>query len=300
MIPSIRHALAVVLVSASAASAQDALAAARDLYASAAYEDALGALGRLKAEASAGTTVEIDRYRALCLMALGRASEADLVIESIVWNDPLYLPSAGEASPRVLAAFSTVRQRVLPDLARRLYADGKSAYDKKSYADATRALEQTVKVIDNIEGEKNEAALNDLRTLATGFLELSRAADVPPPAPTPAPVTPAVAAPAEPRPQAVRTSPNVPLPQTPLVVLKQELPQVPYSLTQLGSAEYRGLIEVDIDAAGNVTDARMLQPVHAFYDLVLLRASRDWKYEAPRLDGKPVPSRKRVEIVLRP
>ena len=298
MITSIRHALAVVLVSASAASAQDALSAARDLYASAAYEDALGALGRLKAEANAGTTVEIDRYRALCLMALGRASEADVVIESIVWKDPLYLPPAGDASPRVLAAFNTVRQRVLPDLARRLYADGKSAFDKKAYADAGRALQQTVTLIDTIEGEKNKAALNDLRTLAAGFLELSRAADVPPPAPSPAPATPAVAAPAEP--QTVRRSQNVPLPQTPLVVLKQELPAVPYSLTQLGSAEYRGLIEVDIDAAGNVTDARMLQPVHAFYDVVLLRASRDWKYEAPRLDGKPVPSKKRVEIVLRP
>ena len=300
MIASIRHSLAVVLVSASAASAQDALAAARDLYASAAYEEALGALGRLKAEASAGTMVEIDRYRAWCLMALGRASEADLVIESIVLHDPLYLPSASEASPRVLTAFNTVRQRVLPDLARSLYADGKSAFDRKSYADATRALEQAVKVIDNIEGEKSRAALNDLRTLATGFLELSRAADVPPPAPKPAPATPAVAASAEPRPQTVRTSPNVPVPETALVVLKQELPQVPYSLSQLGSAEYRGLIEVDIDAAGNVTDARMLQPVHPFYDLVLLRASRDWKYEAPRLDGKPVSSKKRVAIVLRP
>ena len=296
MIAPIRRALAVVLVSTSAASAQDALAAARDLYASAAYEEALGALGRLKAEASAGTTVEIDRYRAWCLMALGRASEADLVIESIVLHDPLYLPSAGEASPRVLAAFNTVRQRVLPDLARSLYADGKSAFDKKSYADATRALEQAVKVIDNVEGEKSKGALADLRTLATGFLELSRAADVTPPAPKPAPATPAAAA----EPQTVRTSPNVPLPQTPLVVLKQELPTVPYSLTQLGSAEYRGMIEVDIDAAGNVTDARMLQPVHPFYDLVLLRASRDWKYEAPRLGGKPVSSKKRVEIVLRP
>lgn len=300
MIAPIRHGLAVVLVSASAASAQDALTAARDLYASAAYEEALGALGRLKAEASAGTTVEIDRYRAWCLMALGRASEADLVIESIVLHDPFYLPSASEASPRVLAAFSTVRQRVLPDLARSLYADGKSAFDKKSYADATRALEQAVKVIDNVEGEKNKGALNDLRTLATGFLELSRAADVPAPARKPALATPAVAAPAEPRPQTVRTSPNVPVPETALGVLKQELPPVPYSLTQLGSAEYRGLIEVDIDAAGNVTDARMLQPVHPFYDLVLLRASRDWKYEAPRLGGKPVSSKKRVEIVLRP
>lgn len=304
MIASVRHALVIVLVSASAASAQDPLAAARDLYASASYEEALGALGRLKADAGAGATVEIDRYRALCLMALGRASEADSVIESIVVNDPLYLPSAGEASPRVLATFNTVRQRVLPDLARSLYADGKAAFDKKSYADATRALEQTVKVIDTIEGEQNKAALNDLRTLAAGFLELSRAAIAPPPAaataPAPVPATPAVAAPAEPRPQTVRSSPNAPVPQTALVVLKQELPPVPYSLSQLGSTEYRGVVEVDIDALGNVTGARMLQPVHPFYDVLVLRASRDWKYTAPRLDGRPVASKKRVEIHLRP
>jgi hypothetical protein len=300
MIAPIRLALAVVLVSPAAASAQDALAAARDLYASAAYEEALGALVRLKAEASASTTAEIDRYRVLCLMALGRASEADSVIESIVLNDPLYLPSAGETSPRAQAAFNTVRQRVLPDLARRLYADGKSAFDKKSYADATRALEQAVKVIDNIEGERSQAALLDLRTLVTGFLELSRAANLPSPASALAAATPAAAASIEPPPPAVRTSPNVPVPQKALVVLKQELPPVPFSMTQLGSTEYRGLVEVDIDVAGNVTDARMLQPVHPFYDSLLLRASRDWKYEAPRLDGKPMPSKKRVAIVLRP
>ena len=52
--------------------------------------------------------------RALCLMALSRATEADTVIQSIVSNDPLYQPSATDAAPRVRAAFSAVRQRCCP------------------------------------------------------------------------------------------------------------------------------------------------------------------------------------------
>ena len=53
--------------------AQDSLSAAKDLYAAAAYEEALSTLTRL----SAGTAPEssgkseIDEYRAFCLFALG-------------------------------------------------------------------------------------------------------------------------------------------------------------------------------------------------------------------------------------
>ena len=89
-------------------------------------------------------------------------------------------------------------------------------------------------------------------------------------------------------------------PSTDLVVLKQDLPPVPYSIMASARGEYRGIVEVDIDEFGSVTGARMVQSVHTFYDPVLIRAARDWKYEAPRVFGKPIPSRKRVAIVLRP
>jgi TonB family protein len=289
---SIRFTLALTFVVATSAAAQDALMDARNLYESAAYEEALAAFGRLKADAGAATVAEIDRYRALCLMALSRASEADKVIESIVINDPLYQPGATEAAPRVRAAFNTVRQRILPGVARQLYVEAKALFDRKAYPEAVRALERTVTVIDNVD-PADRSDLGDLRLLASGFLELSRAAAAPPPAPATERATAAVAVVPAP------AAPTLPA-STSLVVLRQDVPPLPFSLAAAGKQEYRGLIEVEIDEAGKVTDVRIVQSVHALYDVMLLKAAREWSYEAPRVGGKPTASRKRVEIVLRP
>ena len=289
----VRLTIAALCFSASAAVAQDAadkLDPVRQLYASADYEEALTALGRLQPETPT-SALEIDRYRALCLIALNRGSEADRVIEAIVAADPLYQPSASEASPRVRTAFSKVRERVLPAVARSLYLEARGAYDRKAFADAAQALEKTVRVIDTIESPaKNELA--DLRVLASGFLDLSKAAAAPPaPAAPTAPAKPEIAAP----PPAPAPPPN-----TGLVVLRQDLPPLPFSIAALGSGEYRGVVELQIDESGNVSDARIVQPVHAIYDPILLKAAREWKYEAPRISGKPMATVKRVEIVLKP
>jgi TonB family protein len=287
-----RLTLAALLIFATSASAQDALGSIRELYASASYEEALSALGRMKAAAPT-SGLEIDRYRVLCLMALGRGTEADSVIESMVAADPLYQPSAADASPRVRSAFSAVRQRVLPGVARSLYVEAKAAYDRKTYPDAIKALEKTVAVIDSIEAPaKNELA--DLRVLAAGFLDLSRAAAAPP-------ATAAAPAAATANTETTAAPPATELPRnTPLVVLKQDLPPMPFALTALGTGQYRGMVEVVIDDKGNVIGARMLQSVHAIYDPSLLQAARGWKYEPPRVDGKPTGAVKRVEILLKP
>ncbi len=289
----VRLTIAALFFSASAAAAQNAAGAldpVRQLYASAEYEEALTALGRLQPETPT-SALEIDRYRALCLIALNRGSEADRVIESIVAADPLYQPSASDASPRVRTAFSTVRERVLPTVARSLYLEAKAAYDRKAYTDAAQAFETTVRVIDTIESPaKNELA--DLRVLASGFLDLSKAAGAPP---TPA----APAAPAKPEVATAAPAPAAP-PNTGLVVLKQDLPPLPFSIAALGSGEYRGVVELQIDEGGNVTSARIIQTVHVLYDPILLKAVRDWKYEAPRVSGRPIATVKRVEIVLKP
>lgn len=286
-------ALAVVLLFAATAAAQDPLSHARSLYESAAYEEALSEFGRLKVDASATAVAEIDRYRALCLMALSRAAEADRVIESIVTTNPLYLLAATEAAPRVRAAFSAVRQRVLPGVARQLYVDAKALFDSKKYPEAALALEKTVNVIDSIDGA-TQSDLRDLRMLAAGFLDLSRAS-VQSPAPPAVVKAASVASTGEAAPL------SAPFPAaTNLVVLKQDLPPLPFSLAAAGKQEYRGSIEVVIDEAGKVTDVRLLQSVHALYDVLLLQAAREWIYEPPRVGGKPTASRKRVEIVLRP
>lgn len=297
MSTTVRLTIAALFFSASVAMAQnaaDALGPVRQLYASAEYEEALTALGRLQSDTPT-TGLEMDRYRALCLIALNRSNEADRVIESIVAADPLYQPSASDASPRVRTAFSTVRERVLPALARSLYLEAKAAYDRKAYADAAQVLERTVRVIDTIESPaKNDLA--DLRVLASGFLDLSKAAAAA--AAPAAPATPQIAdlapAPAAP-PSAPAAAPN-----TGLVVLKQNLPPLPFSIASLGTGEYRGVMELQIDEGGNVTSARIIQTVHVLYDPILLKAAREWKYEAPRIAGKPIAVVKRVEIVLKP
>ncbi len=288
----VRLTITMLLFFAATAGAQDALATARELYASADYEKALSALGRVTSEANGAAVVEIDRYRVLCLMALGRSSDANKVIESIVMSDPFYEPAAAEASPRVRAAFTAVRQRVLPGFARVLYADAKDAFDRKSYGEAVLALDKTVKVIDTIEAAKR-AELTDLRVLASGFLELSRASLAPPVVPI------ATRATKEPT-STPKPVPALPPPSTGLVVLKQELPPMPLSIASHANGNYRGMVELDIDEGGNVTNARVLQSVHVLYDALLLNAARGWKYEPPRVAGKPTASRKRVEIVLRP
>jgi hypothetical protein len=291
-----RLTIAALFFSASAAVAQDAAGAmdsVRQLYASAEYEEALTALARLQPETPT-SGFEIDRYRALCLIALNRTSEADRVIESIVATDPLYQPSVTDASPRVRAAFSAVRDRVLPAVAKALYLEAKAAYDRKAYTDAAQALERTVRVIDTMEAPaKNDLA--DLRVLASGFLDLSKAAAAPPPPTAPA----APVAPAKPEVAAPPPAPAAP-PNTGLVVLKQNLPPLPFSIASLGSGEYRGVVELQIDESGNVTSARILQTVHVLYDPILLNAAREWKYEAPRVGGRPIATVKRVEIVLKP
>ena len=295
MTSRLRCTLAILLLSSASAAAQDALDPVRNLYASAEYEEALTAIGRLKSNADLGGVVEIDRYRALCLIALGRSAEADQAIETTVTLDPLYQPAAADASPRVRAAFAAVRRRVLPTVVRNLYASSKAAYDRQAFAEAADGLDKTVRVIDNLEGSTPE--LNDLRMLAAGFLDLSKAAIAkpvpPPPAPTPAQVSsrpveaPAALVPAPPRPFS-----NV-------VAKRQDLPPLPFSLAAT-KGEYRGTVEVEINEAGNVVAARVIQSVHVLYDPLLLVAARDWKYVPALIDGRPTAVRKRVEVVLKP
>ena len=84
MTSPIRCTLAILLLSSARAAAQDSLDPVRSLYASAEYEEALAAIGNLKSNVDLAGVVEIDRYRALCLIALGRSAEADRAIETTV------------------------------------------------------------------------------------------------------------------------------------------------------------------------------------------------------------------------
>ena len=107
--------LAITLL-AGAVHAQDPLSAAKELYASAAYDEALAALNRLKAGASPALTIEIDQYRAFCLFALGRTKEAEAVAEGVVRANPLVDVRSEETSPRIVALFTDLQKQMLPGL----------------------------------------------------------------------------------------------------------------------------------------------------------------------------------------
>src|SRR5579859_4514286 len=201
--------------------ARDPLGAARDLYASARYDEALAVLNDLHApDASAPDRKSVEQYRSLCLLALGRGSEAESAIAAVITADPTYQPGEEEASPRVRAAFSDVRKRLLPQIATERYAAAKSSFDKKMFAAAAQQFRNVVKLIDDPDMGGREA---DLRTLAAGFLDLSVAAIAPPPeapkpvAPAPAPVA---APPPPPKPDPLRIYSIADHDVTPPVILR--------------------------------------------------------------------------------
>src|SRR6476661_10556510 len=123
---------------------ENPLTAARDLYASARYDEALAVLNGLPSDAVASDRRSIEQYRSLCLLALGRGSEAESAIAAVVTADPGYQPSESDASPRVRAAFSDVRKRLLPEIVTTRYSIAKSAFDRKDYQSAEQVFRQVI------------------------------------------------------------------------------------------------------------------------------------------------------------
>jgi TonB family protein len=293
--------LALLLVTAPPLSAQDPLTTARDLYASARYDEALATLDTLRiGEGMAVRPSEVralEQYRSLCLLALGRASEAEEAIGNVVAVDPFYHPAEAEAAPRVRAAFHDVRRRMLPEIAAERYATAKSTFDRKEYA---AAADQFTQVVTLLEDPDMQGRLADLRTLAQGFLELAAASvPVPVPAPEPEPEAapehePVVAAPPVPVAPAIYTADEASIVQP--VSIRQILPRVPSHIVML--ARNSGILEVIIDEKGRVEAAAVRASVHPIYDSMLLAAASDWRYQPARLNGGPVKFRKRIQVTV--
>jgi tetratricopeptide (TPR) repeat protein len=291
----------VLVISQAALYADDSLSSARELYASAAYEDALAMLGRLNSNGLRTDEGRVaDQYRALCLLALGKTSEASQAIESVVAADPAYHPADGEVSPRVRAVFTDVRRRLLPGLVQQKYTLAKTAYDRKDYKTAAVTFGQLLQLFDDADlaGAAAKPPLSDLRTLTDGFHQLSLQALVPPPLPAaaPAPATAAArpVAPAVPEPAKIYASgdPNV----VPPVAVRQELP--PFS----GVIERPliGAMEVIIDETGKVVSATMRGPMLPAYDRLAVAAAQNWRYRPATVNGNPVKFRKFIQVSLTP
>jgi TonB family protein len=293
--------IAWVWLGAAPAAAENTLAAARDLYAAAAYEDALTVLNHLR-ELEHGPEEErtIQQYRAFCLLALGRTADAEQAIEAVIIAQPSYQPSNADVSPRVRSTFTDVRRRMLPTIIQQQYAIAKAAYDRRDYAEAADRFKQVLAVLADPDVAPRAAVppLSDMRVLASGFRDLAVIAATPPPppppvAPPPEPPRPAVAAPPPPpAPPHVYTSADANV--VPPVVVRQWLPPFPTSASLPARAQ--GVIEVVINEAGAVEQATMRVPLNPAYDRQAISAARSWQYRPATVNGVPVKFRKAVQI----
>lgn len=272
---------------ASAHAADGTLAAARDLYVSASYDDALTMLSGLTGGTrSVEEQQSIDLYRTLCLVALGRSADADRVIEGMLMRQPLYRSTNEELSPRLQTAFQTARKRILPAVIQKEYADAKNSFDKQDYVTASAAFNQVLKSLadPDIGTAAGAPPLADIRTLATSFRDLS-AKLTPPPPPAPKveakPVRPV-------RSVYSADDRDVAAP----VALQQRVPKYPAAVARPLS----GVLEFVVDETGAVQAPMMLVGIDPQYDPMVVAAAKKWLYQAATVDGKPVKYIKRLTI----
>jgi TonB family protein len=319
--------------------ATDSMARAVELYGAAEYEEALAVLDRLATSAvSPDDVTSVEEYRAFCLLALGRSSDAELAIATLVKANPTFVLSDSAVSPRVRTTFNDVRLRILPTVVQQQYEAAKSAFEKRDYAKATAGFVTVLRVLadPDVAPIAGTPPLSDLKTLAEGFRDLSTLAAPPSPAPAPAPAPAQASVPAgtqgsarPPTPGTVRpAAPGTVRPATqgspppattgavataPLVADANRI----YSASDTGVvppvtlkqalpalpaqliAMNQGVLELVIDEQGKVESAVLRASVHPRYDALLLDTAKSWRYEPAMRGGVPVKYRKLVQISLR-
>ncbi len=301
--------------------AQDSLTAAKDLYASAAYEDALSTLTRLTEGGGAAPDIarQVDEYRAFCLYALGRTGEAESVAETMIRRDPMMKLDSPDVSPRLEVMFSTVRKRLLPSLIRERFKTARTALEQKNLKEAEPQLAEAKLMIADAEklAIKDEG-LADLSVLVDGFLQLVRstadqrqataqpaAANVPQESPAvTGPVAPAntprrteaAPAPAPRRTESAPAAASAPRVYTvddvgvvPPAVINQRMPAMTPDLVRITKAmNTSAVVEVVIDEKGDVVDATIIKSVNTSFDNIVISAARRWKYRPALKDGVAV------------
>lgn len=290
-------AVAVVLTAAlSLGQAQSALDTVRDLYADAAFEEALAALTKLDGGKSPKDARLADEYRIFTLFALGRTADAEAAAETLIRRDPFGALQSPDASPRIQTMFSAVRARVLPQVIRDKYRAGRASLDSKEFAGAASELGDTLRLIDEAgPAIIDNAGMSDLRELVDGFLVLAKSQ---------AGVLPAAAA----APKAVSTSPPAAAPRiygvqdtevTPPVIISQDLPDVPASLRATMSSARRPMtIAVTVDERGHVRDSHVVIPMNPVYDRLVMAAAKNWRYRPAVKDGAPVAYERVIAITV--
>lgn len=288
----------VLVTTASVARAADEpLTDAKALFAAASFDGALAALDRL--DSSDASRPEALEYKALCLLALGRSADAQKVTETLVTSVPTFAPADTDLSPRFVELLTDTRRRLVPVVARRLLTEARDEFRAKKNAEAQQMFERLLTLAgDAVWRDATEA--EDLRTLASGFLDLIRGANEPaarPEAAAPAPgtVTPVAAAAVAQAAAAVQALGEIQAP----VAISQIMPKWVAPDTVSAMRTFHGAIKLLIGADGHVTDASVVTATHPVYDQLLLEAARRWQYKPAVRNGQTIEVEKVVEFYLR-
>jgi len=275
---------------------------AKKLYEAASFENALAVLGELDAEA--GASQDAFEYRALCLVALGRSSEAQAVVDALVAKAPAFVPTADDISPRFVTLLNDARRRLLPDITRRLFNDAREQFRAKNQVVARQQFEQVLRLTDDGSwAETNEA--ENLRTLASGFLELVNAT-VKPADDTLSTAAESRSSVAESRTLPPATAIAVPIPPPsqrvklqPPVAIEQGMPKWRPTDAVTAQRHFTGAVRVRIGTDGRVTSAEIEVATDPAYDKQLLEAVKSWRYRPGHRNGEPIEMEKLVTYSLR-
>ena len=279
-------------------SAEDSLDTARQLYAAAAYDEALAMLDRLHGLASDEAAPELEQERALCLLALNRVADAERAIAAVVQANPLYVPDGSAVSPRVRATFQDVRTRLMPDLVRTTFARARASFDRHEYAQAIVDFDVVLALMrDAPDALRGNAGLEDLAVLAQGFKTLSEAALKPVEAPAPAQAEAPPPTPASEDNPVDRIFDATMAGVTPPVTINQEVPQWRPMMGTPPSDP--GLIAVTINESGLVEHLEIIRSLHPSYDVLLRKLSEKWQYMPATYNGMKVKFRKSIRLALR-
>jgi tetratricopeptide (TPR) repeat protein len=282
------------------------LAAARALYAAGNYEEALSRLPVTPGDTTVG---EVDEYRALCLLALGRSAEAQHSLEDLVTRQPLFKMSDTDISPRLVTMFHDTRKRLLPSLARDLYAKAKGDYEQEEYATSLGEFKDLLTLLADEDLAGATSTVGDLKMLAEGFVKLAdagaaaaakaaaaKAAATPPATPPDSSATTSAASTPDPGAKIyTEGDANV----VPPVAISTPYPtwRPP---TSAFNQDYKGLLRIVIDTTGHVESAVIVVSVHVKYDPLLLAATKDWTFKPAQLNGENVKYQRQIAVSLSP
>ena len=201
-------------------------------------------------------------------------------------------------SPRFVTLLAETRRRLLPDITKHLFAEARDQFHAKNEAAAIRGFEQVLALAnDSVWRDRPEAA--DLRTLASGFLDLlhpARGAENST-ANTAATTTPLAAA--APTLTTAAHGAKASAALIPAIALAQPMPAWRPPDAVSAQRHFTGAVRVRIGVDGHVVRATMDIPTHPDYDRLLLEAARSWIYKPATRNGEPVEVEKLVTFSLK-